>query len=85
MRRFTRLTNGFSKSLIHHEAALALFFCHYNFVARHGTIKTTPAVASGLTDHQWTVAEMVERVASYSPAPQKPDWQAFLDTIPDDE
>lgn len=79
------MTNGFSKSLIHHEAALALFFCHYNFVARHGTIKTTPAVASGLTDHQWTVAEMVERVASYSPAPQKPDWQAFLDTIPDDE
>jgi hypothetical protein len=71
LRRFTRLTNGFSKSHAHHEAAVALFFMHYNYVAKHGTIKTTPAVAAGLTDHKWTVAEMIERTASYvKPAPK---------------
>jgi hypothetical protein len=72
MRRRTRLTNGFSKSHEHHEAALALFFCHYNYVAKHGTLKTTPAVAAKLTDHQWSVAEMIERTANYvKPEPPK--------------
>ncbi len=72
MRRFTRLTNGFSKSHEHHEAALALFFCHYNYVAKHGTLRTTPAVAAKLTDRPWTVAEMIERTANYvKPEPPK--------------
>jgi hypothetical protein len=52
---------------------------------KHGTLKTTPAVAAGLTDHKWTIAEMVERIASFSPVQPKQDWQAFLDTLPDDE
>ncbi len=86
MRRFTRLTNGFSKSHIHHEAALALFFMHYNFCQRHGTLKTTPAVAAKLTDRQWTIAEMIERTANYlKPEPQPPTWGEFLGTIPDSE
>ena len=63
MRRFTRLTNGFSKSHAHDEAALALFFMHYNFVQRHGTLKTTPAVAAGIALVKGTVAEMIERTA----------------------
>src|SRR5262249_2709391 len=84
MRRFTRLTNGFSKSLTHHEAALAIFFCHYNFCVKHGTTKTTPAVAAGLTDHKWTIAEMVENVASFTPVQPKQDWRSFLDTLPDE-
>lgn len=50
-----------------HEAALALFFMHYNFCQRHGTLKTTPAVAAGLTQEKWTVAEMIERTANYVP------------------
>jgi transposase-like protein/IS1 family transposase len=85
MRRFTRLTNGFSRSHAHHEAAIALFFMHYNFCAKHGTLKTTPAVAAKLTDKQWTVAEMIERTANYrKPEPPK-GWDAFLATIPDSE
>jgi IS1 family transposase len=86
MRRFTRLTNGFSRSHAHHEAALALFFMHYNYCAVHGTLGTTPAVAAGLADNAWTVAEMIERTANYrKPEPPKMGWPEFLDTIPDDE
>jgi hypothetical protein len=47
----------------HHKAALALFFMHYNYVQRHGTLMT-PAVKAGLVDHQWTVAEIIERTAN---------------------
>jgi transposase-like protein/IS1 family transposase len=82
MRRFTRLTNGFSKSHLHHEAALALFFMHYNYVAKHGTLKTTPAVAAKLTDKPWTVAEMIERTANYSPpAPKMPTLADVLEAL----
>ena len=84
MRRFTRLANAFSKSLVHHEAALAMFFMHYNYCAKHGTLRTTPAVASGLTDRQWTVTQMIETVASYQPEPPKQDWQTFIDSLPDE-
>jgi IS1 family transposase/transposase-like protein len=63
MRRFTRLTNGFSKSGDHHAAMQGIFFAHYNFCRKHETIKKTPAMASGLADKQWTVLELLERVA----------------------
>jgi transposase-like protein/IS1 family transposase len=83
MRRFTRLTNGFSRSHAHHEAALAMFFMHYNFVQRHGTLKTTPAVAAKLTDHKWGVAEMVERTASYvAPAPKHRTLAEIIESLP---
>ncbi len=59
MRRFTRLTNAFSKKVYNHSAAVALYFMHYNFCRVHQTIKTTPAVASGIADHEWTVEEIV--------------------------
>lgn len=62
----TRLTNAFSKKWESHEAALALFFAYCNFCRVHSTIKTTPAVAAGLTDHVWTVKELLEAVASRS-------------------
>ena len=58
-RRFTRLSNGYSKKLAHHEAAVALFVAAYNFTRVHSTLKTTPAVAMGITDHVWSVAELV--------------------------
>jgi len=60
-RRLTRLTNAFSKKLENFEAAVALNFAYYNFCKRHITIKTTPAHAAGIENHQWTVAELVER------------------------
>ncbi len=59
MRRMTRLTNGFSKKWENLEAAYALWFAHYNFCRRHQTLRVTPAMEQGLTDHQWTVRELV--------------------------
>lgn len=64
MRRFTRLTNGFSKKIRNHECAIALYFAHYNFCRVHQTLKTTPAVACGLTDHVWSVEELVGLLGS---------------------
>jgi transposase InsO family protein len=64
MRRFTRLTNGHSKSLCHHLAMQALFIAWYNFGHKHEALKgNTPAMASGLNDHVWTIKELVERAA----------------------
>jgi hypothetical protein len=58
-RRFTRLTNGFSKKIQNHEHAVALHYFHYNFIRRHQTIKVTPAVASGIADRAWTMLDFV--------------------------
>ena len=59
VRRWTRLTNAFSKSWKHHEAAMSLYIAFYNFVRPHMTLKTTPAVASRLTDHVWSIEELL--------------------------
>jgi hypothetical protein len=61
VRRFTRLTNGFSKKLENHKAAVALYVAHYNFCHVHETIRVTPAMELGITDHVWGVEELVER------------------------
>jgi IS1 family transposase/transposase-like protein len=63
LRRFTRLTNAHSKKLKHHVAMQALLFAWYNFCRKHMTIKTTPAVASGLTERAWTIRELLEEAA----------------------
>lgn len=59
LRRFTRLTNAFSKKLSHLKAACALHFAHYNFVRTHQTLRVTPAMAAGITDHLWEVGELL--------------------------
>jgi len=59
MRRFTRLTNGFSKKGINHAAAVALHFVHYNYARVHKSLRVTPAMAAGLTDHVWSVEELI--------------------------
>jgi len=59
MRRFTRLTNGFSKKVENHAAAISLHMMYYNFGRVHQTLKTSPAVAAGVADHVWPVEEIV--------------------------
>jgi len=58
MRRFTRLTNGFSKKVENLAAAVSLHYMHYNFARVHQTIKTTPAIAAGVADHVWSLEEI---------------------------
>jgi len=59
-RRFTRLTNAFSKKWENHWAALACWFAFYNFCRRHQTLRMTPAMAAGIADHIWSVRELLE-------------------------
>ena len=59
MRRFTRLTNGFSKKLENHEAMLAVYFMHYNYCRVHQTLRVTPAMESGLCGHVWTINDLI--------------------------
>ncbi len=59
MRRFTRLTNAFSKKLANLKAALAVHFVHYNFLRVHRTLRVTPAMEAAITDHIWTWAELL--------------------------
>ncbi len=58
-RRFTRLTNGFSKKIENHEHALALYFMFYNFARIHQTLRVTPAMEAGVSDHVWDMEEIV--------------------------
>ena len=58
MRRFTRLTNGFSKKLENHAATVALYFMYYNFGRMHQTLRVTPAMEAGIADHVWSVEEV---------------------------
>jgi len=59
MRRFTRLTNGFSKKVENHAYAVALHFLHYNFARVHKTLRVTPAMEAGLATHVWSIEEIV--------------------------
>jgi IS1 family transposase len=58
MRRFTRLTNAFSKKIENHVAAQALHYMHYNFVRIHQTLRVTPAMAAGVTDRLWSIEDL---------------------------
>jgi IS1 family transposase len=59
IRRFTRLTNGFSKKIENHSAAVALWFAYYNFCRVHSSIRVTPAMEAKITNHVWTIEELV--------------------------
>ncbi|MGO8778442.1 MAG: transposase [Rhodomicrobium sp.] len=75
-RRFTRLTNGFSKKLDNHAAAVSLYVAHYNLCRWHETIRSTPAEALGLTDHAWSIGELLDAalaVATPDPTETAPD------------
>jgi transposase InsO family protein len=65
LRRFSRLTNAHSKSLKHQMAMQALFVAWYNFARKHEALKgQTLAMASGLSDHVWTIKQLIERAAT---------------------
>jgi hypothetical protein len=72
MRRCTRLTNGFSKKLENHRAAISLWIAFYNFCRVHETLRCTPAMALGVTDHIWTIAELVAAALEPSDVPPLP-------------
>ena len=59
IRRFTRLTNAFSKKIENHAAAVAIWFMYYNFCRVHSTLRVTPAMEAGLTDHVRSIAELL--------------------------
>jgi len=59
-RRFTRLTNGFSKKLANHVAAVSLYVAHFNLCRVHEALRITPAMAMGITDHIWTIGELID-------------------------
>jgi IS1 family transposase len=71
MRRFTRLTNAFSKKVENLAAAVSLHFFYYNFCRIHKTLGTTPAVAAGVTDHVWSVDELIGLLEEAERAPVK--------------
>lgn len=62
MRRFTRLTNAFSKKIENHVHAISLHYFHYNFIRKHMSLKTTPAVAAGLAGRAWTMLDLVQMI-----------------------
>ncbi len=70
MRRFTRLTNGFSKKIEMHAHSVALHFAYYNFCKIHQTLRVTPAMEAGLSDHPWEVSELVDLIETSLPATQ---------------
>jgi IS1 family transposase len=71
MRRFTRLTNAFSKKVENLAAAVSLHFMHYNFCRVHQTLGTTPAMAAGITDHVWKLDEMIALLEKAEATPIK--------------
>ncbi len=71
MRRFTRLTNGFSKKLANHEHALALYFTHYNWMRIHKTLRVTPAMAAKLTTRLWSWEDLLVRMDAADVQPKK--------------
>lgn len=66
-RRFTRLTNGFSKKLDNHCAAISLYVAHYNLCRVHETLRTTPAVQLGIADHAWSLGELIDAALATQP------------------
>jgi hypothetical protein len=68
----TRLTNAFSKKLENHAAAVALFVAHYNLCRVHETLRVTPAMALGVTDHIWTIGELIDAAMADQPTHMRP-------------
>jgi len=70
MRRFTRLTNAFSKKIDNHVAALALYFVWHNFCRQHKSLRVSPAMAAGVSDRLWSLEDVVAKIDEMAPAPK---------------
>jgi hypothetical protein len=66
-KRFSRLSNGFSKRLENHCAAVSLYVAHYNLCRVHESLRCTPAIALGITDHIWSISELIEAALGTQP------------------
>ena len=73
MRRFTRLTNAFSKKIENHAWAVALHFMHYNFCRIHQTLRVTPAMEAGVTRKLWEIGDIVDLAEAAAPKPKRPE------------
>jgi hypothetical protein len=69
MRRFTRLTNAFSKKLDNHVNAIALYFVFYNFCRIHKSLRVTPAMEAGIADRVWTFDDVIAKIDEMAPVP----------------
>lgn len=76
MRRFTRLTNAFSKKVENHACAVALHFMYYNFVRIHQSLKITPAMAAGVTDKLWEMSDIVDVLEAWEGHPKEPRFES---------
>lgn len=77
MRRFTRLTNGFSKKVDNHRHVVALHYMHYNFCRIHQSLRITPAMAAALTDHVWAVEDLIALIPKPVVGPSRIDQELF--------
>ena len=68
IRRFTRLTNAFSKKIENHAHSVAIHFMHYNFVRIHQSLRVTPAMVAGMTDTLWSLTDMVRVIEDWETA-----------------
>jgi hypothetical protein len=83
-RRFTRLTNGFSKKLDNHVAAVALYVAHYNLCRVHEALKTTPAKALGVVGRTWAIGELIDAALAtqpITPIPTAPERRKLFTVI----
>src|ERR1017187_3879528 len=81
MRRFTRLTNGFSKKADNHRHSVALHYMYYNFCRVHQTLRCTPAMEAGLTDHVWNVEELIALMPKLSVSASRIERELLLQAL----
>jgi hypothetical protein len=80
-RRFTRLTNAFSKKVENHEHMLALFFMYYNFCRIHQSLRVTPAMEAGICGHVWRLEEIVGLLAIEGSAEREVRWSPLVGQV----
>ena len=81
IRRFTRLSNAFSKKVENHAASVAIWFTYYNFVRVHSTLRVTPAIEAGLSDHVWSIEGMCSLLSQAESAAKRIDKRIILKAL----
>jgi hypothetical protein len=81
IRRFTRLTNAFSKKVENHAASVVIWFMYYNFCRVHSTLRVTPAMEAGLSDHVWSIEELCSLLPEAESAAKRADKNLLLKAL----